>query len=343
LNNVLDSYDDLTYTTQDSKNGYTDTMKNYALGADVFLRQKLSPKLLLKSALRFRYDHNRRQRDLGDEWENYSMNTLSIPVEVEWRSGKIVDFTVGTSLDFLIFDKGLQEGNKTTLAFNPQAGLIIKASNNLDFKLTVSAKTRFPTMKELFSSISGNPDLRPMKANIFEAGFRYTWKTGQVFSFTAFYNDLDDLISRKNKTTPYLNIEKALFAGFETGFELPITRRIICDIFYTYLHAKDKSSGDQMAIEHRPKHKLDASLQLILPADFSLNVNVSLVSSQYYYDDERKELDPYNLLDLKLSKRIAEKVTLNLTVHNLFDVDYYESVGYPREGRMVLGGVQVDL
>jgi outer membrane cobalamin receptor len=81
-----------------------------------------------------------------------------------------------------------------------------------------------------------------------------------------------------------------------------------------------------------------------LPADIYLNANFSVVSSQVFYEGtEKMRLDPYTVLDMKISKRIGPSVSLYLTIHNLFDANYYESEGYPREGRMISGGIQYDL
>ena len=113
LNNAMDSYDDITYTSQEGKNGYTETMNNHAIGADLFYRHRLTKKVLLKSALRLRRDFNERQEDVGEEWQENRINTFSWPVELEWTSGRLLDITVGTSVDLMVFEQGEGLDNKT--------------------------------------------------------------------------------------------------------------------------------------------------------------------------------------------------------------------------------------
>jgi outer membrane receptor protein involved in Fe transport len=69
------------------------------------------------------------------------------------------------------------------------------------------------------------------------------------------------------------------------------------------------------------------------------------VSSQVYYDSKNveKSLKSYTLVDLKLSKNFGERIAIFLNVRNLFDVNYYETEGYPLEGRMIYGGIQVKI
>ena len=128
------------------------------------------------------------------------------------------------------------------------------------------------------------------------------------------------------------------------GIEVPFGRTFTFDLFYTYLQAEDKSSPTQMALEHRPKHKMDARLHLKLPSGFYLFTNLSFVSSLFYYEGETQlKLDPHAVVDMKISKRFGDQFNLHLSIRNLFDKYYYESEGYPREGRMILGGIQYDL
>jgi len=342
LNHTLDNYDDLTYSTQDNKKSTTENMKNYALGGDLFYRYHFNQQLLLKSALRFRYDHNKSRSDLSDPWGNYAYNTLSIPLEIEWRGTDELTITGGISFDQMYFDKGQDLGSRTVNSLNPQLALIFSSVEVLSFKAAASHKTRFPTIRELFSLDSGNPDLVPMKADIFELGAEWRINSKWTVSLSGFYNNVDDLIGRPGKDDLYGNIEKAVFKGFETGLEWNNQHWIILKLFYTYLEAIDKSPVPSGYIEHRPRHKIDTSVAIKLPARFYLSTDIGYVSSQIYYSkEEEKHLVPFTLFDLSLIKRIGRFLEFFVTIRNLFDVNYYESEGYPREGRMIYAGFRL--
>lgn len=343
--NVLDSYDDVTYTTQDSKYGFTDTLRDHAVGGDLFFRFQAGESHLFKSALRFRRDAHRQQKDIGEEWRRYNINTLSLPLEGEWTIDNHLTLVYGASLDTMFFKAESTGEEKSKLAVNPQVSLLWSPLKQLRFKGSVSLKTRFPSMKELFSSTSGNPDLDPMKNTGLEAGVEYMLSDRLTIGLVGFHNNIRDLINRVKKNDPYINIDKALFKGFELDLNWQWTSLNRFYAAYTRLHALDKSDGGNSYIQYRPKHKLDAGVFVQLPSGFLLNLNASHVSSQIYYDDDDLEqsLDAYTMLDIRLSRRFGRGVELYVTALNLFDVNYYESEGYPREGRRIFAGMRLEL
>ncbi len=343
--NKLGSYDDDTYTTQEGKRSFTSAYRDHAVGGDFFLRLKANDSHLFKTALRFRRDVHRQQDDIGEPWERFNISSLSVPLEGEWIATKQLTFVYGASMDMMFLkseDTGKQK-NKTAL--NPQVSLLWSPIEKLRFKGSASIKTRFPSMKELFSSTSGNQDLDPMKSTGLEAGLEYFLTDNVSVSVVGFHNDIDNLINRVKKNDPYINIDKAVFKGIETelNWQWSTFNRFYAS--YTHLKALDKSDGGDNYIQYRPQHKVDAGIFAKLPGRFRVNLNVSHVSKQLYFDDDDNEvyLDPYTLLDIRLSRHLTQNVELYFTALNLLDVNYYESEGYPREGRKVLAGMRLEL
>jgi outer membrane cobalamin receptor len=344
MKNVLDTFDDNKFSTQDQKNSVTDTMNNYALGGDIFYRKNVTDQFLVKSALRFRYDKNENQLDTGEPFEYFSFNTVSIPLEMEWQLVKLFTVTGGASSDWMYFEQELNGETKTNWTLNPQLACLFEPQAQWKFKIALSGKTRFPTMKELFSPDSGNTDLDPMQAKIFEVGGKWEPLHRLSFSATYFYNDVNDLITRLKKDGPYENVSHAVFNGFELGMEWLDYEFAAVRLSYTYLNTEDKSGTDVEYIEYRPKHKIDGSLLVMLPAKFRAGLNASYISSQFYFENQQEQtLDPCLVMDMKVSKKIIDAIELMITVQNVFDVNYFESAGYPREGRMVFAGVMVNL
>lgn len=342
--NALDSYDDAGYDTQDSRYGWHSTLRDYSMGGDFFFRYHAGSGLLLKSAVRFHSDIHRQQDDEGDEWERNRVNFLSVPVEAEWSPSKAITVTGGTSVDMMFFKKYGTDESTSTTAFSGQVALLVEAAKGLRLKGSVSRRTRFPTMKELFSSTSGNPDLKPMKTTGFELGFDYRLTGRLEFSAVGFYNNVDDMIDRAKKYDPYINVDEAVFKGIETGIRWHMDGGHFLSLFYTHLMAEDKTTEDNKYIQYRPRHKIDASVMLNLPAGIKCSLNGSYVSSQIYYDDDdnEAEMSPYTLIGLRVSKRFG-RLELFASVRNLFDVNYYQSEGFPLEGRMIFAGVRFDI
>jgi outer membrane cobalamin receptor len=343
--NVLDSYDDRNYSTQDGKYGFTDSLRDHAVGGDFFFRFSPNPSHLFKTALRFRRDAHRQQKDIGEDWLRYNINTLSLPLEGEWNVNKRMTLVYGASLDMMFFEAEDSGESKNKTAFNPQVSMLWNPLENFHFKSSISLKTRFPSMKELFSTTSGNPDLDPMQSFGLEAGLEYFFSENLTFSLVGFHNNITDLINRVKKNDPYINIDKALFKGIEVGLNWQWTPFNRFYASYTRLHAVDKSTEGNNYIQYRPKHKLDAGVFMQLPVGFRVNLNLSYVSEQLYYDDDDLEqsLDPYTLMDIRLSRRISRGIEMYITAMNLFDINYYESEGYPREGRRIFAGIRVEI
>ena len=341
--NVLDSYDDRTYTTQDGKNAFTDTLDDYAFGGDVFFRLSMKEKHLLKLALRFRQDTHRQQSDMGEPWRKYRMNMISLPLEGEWTPIPSFTLIYGASFDIMNFralDEGSGESNSAS-SFNPQVSGLLRLSDTLSFRASASRKTRFPSLRELFSTTSGNPDLDTMKSNIFEMGLEYRSLSGFSVSVVGFYNGVKDLIDRVNKNDPYLNVDRAVFKGIETSLDWQFLKNAGLSAAYTLLQAEDRTTATREYIQYRPKHKVDLRLRFQLPKRFIIGLYAGYVSSQVYYDgSDRLTLDPYTVVDFNVSKQLGEKWRLFLRINNLFDVDYYESEGFPREGRTVSAGIR---
>lgn len=345
FNNILDSYDDITYSTQKGKNAFTDTYKDYSYGGDAFFRLGVKDIHLFKLALRFRHDTHRGQSNIGQPWLENHMNTLSLPLEGEWKPARLFTLTYGASVDFMFLSAREKMDARTGTSFNPQIAGIVHFTDTLSLRFSASRKTRFPSLKELFSSTSGNPNLDPMKSNIFELGLEYFPMPALSLSVVGFYNDVKGLINRVSKDTPYVNVDRAVFKGIETGVEWQFLTDSRLSLAYTFMHSEDKTTQNLTYIQYRPKNKIDAALLVSLPYRFKFNLGVGYVSSQVYYDSKNVEhsLKSYTLVDARLSKNFGERITVFLNARNLFDANYYETEGYPLEGRMIYGGIQVKI
>jgi len=338
---VLDGYDDRNYITQDGNKAFTDTVDDYAVGGDVFMRYLASDTHLFKMAFRARHDVHREQPNTDEPWDRFSADTFSIPVEGEWLPCPHFTLTYGASFDFMSFNTIETTKRRTTRSFNPQLAGLFTVNEALQFHVSAARKTRFPNLKELYSSQSGNPYLNPMKANVFEVGLKSQAFPEVRFSLVGFYNQVKDLIDRDTNQDPYLNIDEAVFKGIEATTQWQPTDFVQFYLGYTWLDAQDLSTAERKYIQYRPRHKFDCQARLLLPARFRFNVRLTHVSSQVFYDDDQQyELDRHTLMDVKLSKMLKKRLELYVRVHNLFDELYYESEGMPREGRMIFGGIR---
>jgi outer membrane receptor protein involved in Fe transport len=340
--NTLASYDDATYSTQDGKNGWTSRSDDHAWGADLFLRRAFGDGWLFKLGARPRTEVHEEQEDGGEPWNRYEADVAALPVEFEWRpEGRRFTLALGASFDWMEWEECQDgEGSGSESSVSPQVAALFDLSDEVVLRLSASRKTRFPTLKELFDSRSGNPDLDPMRADLFEAGVEWAPRDDTTFSLVLFHNDVDDLIDRERKNDPYLNVDEARFQGVETGVSWRRPGRASVDLSYTYLDADNRTSDGVQYEQYRPKHKIDLIASLTLGRGWDLHLTATHVSSQVTDEEPPGELPSYELVDLRVAKGFAAGWEVYVLGHNLLDELYYESAGYPREGRMVYAGVR---
>ena len=98
-------------------------------------------------------------------WETYEHQTYSAGVEDDFRLSDKWQVTGGFSVDRLKKQGG---GSRTSL--NPIAGIRFTPTPDLSFHLALSRKSRFPSMRSLYSTSGGNPALKDEIGTTVEAG-----------------------------------------------------------------------------------------------------------------------------------------------------------------------------
>ena len=112
---------------------------------------------------------------------------------------------------------------------------------------------------------------------------------------------------------------------------------------YTYMNAKDKSPGTLVdQVQYNPKHKLALQGSYNFPFDLSAYASIERITDQYYYNSDntlKGKLPDYTVVNLKVEKKFFSRaLKIFAGANNLFDENYYESYGLPREGRSVYCG-----
>ena len=320
--NVLDSYLDPDMNTLQWESTYkNDSYGGFLLGTLPFKSQNE-----LKFSLNFRDDKAKTQDNRGLAWEEFEHKTLSAGLESHFALSKKWRLVGGLSIDYL----NKQDGDdKTTL--NPIAGIKFNPSNFVDIHATFSQKSRFPSMRSLYSTQAGNPDLRDEKGINYEIGFSYEKEL--LFSGAVFYNKIKDLISSVRLPSGFqtnLNIGKAHIFGFELEFQKAL-KWLNFSLNYTYLDGVNED-------ENRPLDLLpESQLNFILDV-FSKNRlqftlwGLGVSSSEVEIFDDIVRVPRYFVLNAVISKDFSN-FNLFLKAENLFNISYLTEPGYPMKGR----------
>ncbi len=330
--NVLDAYQSLRM----DELLWESTYINDSLGAILLGSIPLSAKNEMKFSLNLKSDKARIQDDTGLDWNNYQHQTLSAGVENHFSLSPKWKFVGGASLDYLKKQKGDDKSS-----FNPILGIKFNPSDDIDFHATFSKKSRFPSMKSLYATNFGNPDLREERGASYEIGLRY--ERMFLLSTAFFYNRIKDLIhfirladgSQKN-----LNIGHAHISGFELELQ-KVFHSLSFSLNYTYIDGKDEE--ENRPLDLLPHSQLNFVFDVTGKSGFKLAVwGLAVSRSEISYFNGTERVPGYFVLNTSLSKSFFN-FEIFLKGENLFNKYYVTEPGYPMKGRTVAAGFKYRL
>jgi len=210
--------------------------------------------------------------------------------------------------------------------------------------LSFANSIRVPTLHQLYSQTSGNPDLKPENADKIETGIEWYSlldKDERYLSIQIayFYNNINDLIYRASNSYRFKNISKVIFSGIEARTVCNYNNNISTDFSIGYLNP---SGSDRETLEDIPKIKV--RLGLTAKTDFGLRLNYELS-----YFDERltyiitKNLESYLVQNLNLSYKLTDYLKLRADITNITDTNYEEELGFPAPGRTIIVSASINL
>lgn len=352
--NVLDAYDDATYTSQTGRRAFHSTYDDYSIGSNIFLTHSFSEANELTFGMNYKRDVHREQGDLGEEWEKYKMETYTLGAEHELKIQNGCAFSSGLSWNVLhpvhAHEQPLRDD---VITLDGRLGFSRIFSPELEIFGSTGHRTRFPTLKELYSGYSGrnipNPNLKEETAFNFELGIRYSFaswgKSELVFFDSEVRNLIVDHLAIPPDTFQMDNVGKARLSGAELSITLKPVENSAVSIGYSFLKAKNLSE-DRVSdkLEYRPEHKLRLQGDYTFRFDLSLSLAVSYVASRAYLDDSEYDhkMPDYTLIDGRVSQSLWNKLALILEVKNILDKDYQTEYGLPMPGRTFYGGLEVE-
>ncbi len=332
--NTLDAYSDQSMTELD----FVSTYDNSVYGLYGLWDFRIAPSHTLKTSLSLMKDIARTQDDVGKPWERYDQGTISLGIEDHFSFAEKWKLIVGLSLDNL--DKF--EGANTSKV-NPLIGVKFSPVDPLSLHLSFSRKSRFPSMRSMYSSTSGNPDLLSETGNIGEFGFTYSkdfYCTGSVF-FTSFKN-LIDSVRLPDRTRRYFNVGEAYINGLEMQLQESLLWMSVT-VNYTYLDHKNVT--DDRPLDALANHTLNLDWVLFPIKNFRISFLGLIASTSSWYDfssDELLDIPSFASLDIIASYRWGA-LEPYIKVSNIFDEFYYTEPGFPWRGRYFEFGIRVDV
>ncbi len=211
--------------------------------------------------------------------------------------------------------------------------------------VTVSAGTAFraPDATDLFG-FGGNPDLKPEESLSYEIGYRQTIDDTQSISFTAFRNEIDELID-------FVVLDFNTFEGENRNVE----RARIDGIEAAWNYDGETWAAHATATLQDPRD-LTADQRLLRRAkeNFTLGVlrrfGAHEVAIDLLYAGDRLDfgfpaptrLPSYWLANLSAKVALGPRFTLLARMENLLDEDYELASGFNTMGRSMFAALRYD-
>jgi len=351
--NVLDSYDDASYTTQKKKSSFTSVYDDKTFGASAELGSEIMHDDTIKFAIHEKHDLHR-QYNVGQRPQEFEDNTFSIAAENSWAATEKVYVILGVRQDFhsTIKAQDLNSAGTATTSFpldnnratNFQLAVVGHPGEHQELTGYVSRSTRFPTLKDRYSYRFGsalpNPVLAPEES--WNYGLDYSFRPADNLKvLTSVYLDkLSDVIQQVDNVAyvgnawvyQFRNTGRATYKGFECSAEWTPITWLKATGGYSYIDRKN-ASNPTILFTDVPKNKLNGSLQLLRDQRTWALVEAEYSSKRYSTSDGRYTAGGYGLVNLRGSVGIDRALSLQASVENLFDRNYQVAEGYPEPGR----------
>lgn len=349
FDNLLDSYDDATYSTQEGADAFHSWYHDLTAGGWSRLRWAMAPGVLLRVELGARYEQHQAERG-GAITSDVSRVLILGALQLESylsRSFRLV--------------AALQSEGETALAesvtpsFDTMIALRYEPDSPFSIGFSVARRSRIPTLRERFSQATGtasgrlaNPDLRHEEALHLgvDAAFQPTeWLRIEAMAFEAEVRDLIDRVWLGEELDQFQNIARARLAGVELGLELAPLDWLGLEIAYQYLYARSLDDhGEPGPLSYRPAHMARFALRLRPIRRLEISSVLRVVGPQEFDDAELhvwRTLGTYVAWDARIEAEPIDTVRLWLQVTNLLDANYQTQYGYPEPGWQIWGGVRL--
>ena len=351
--NRLESFDDNTYSSQTKGYAFTSEYDDYAIGAAFYHHIDLFSFGLTEGVISFKQDVHEERSDQSHDFEKYATNLFQIGIEQDIKLTNWLTVAGGIDVEHLqpkVASKYTLRDPITLL--NGQSSMFTNLNQKLDVFAAIGIKSRFPTLKELYSEYLGrtiaNPNLVAERSHNIHTGI--TWKhMDNSLTLSAFYNQVYNLITLAqlgDNTQQYRNTGKALLQGFNFNSEICIGKSII-DIYYSYLVAKNVSADRSSDfLEYRPKHRINILWIYPILSKFTIQTELSHTRNQFFQNPDNaqwQKLNDFSMVNLKFEYLFLNNFKWYLRIDNILDENYVSEYGIPMPGRVLSLGLKIGL
>jgi iron complex outermembrane receptor protein len=352
--NLLNSYDDATYTKISRPYAFKSYYDDYTFGGIVEYGKQFSARDNLKATLQYKQDVHREHNE-GEPVRNISDRTFTAGIENELQLTRQLLLLTGFSFNNRTSIKA-QNYNSTTKeisdfpsnnnnAFNIQGGLAYQLNDMHSLRLSVARKTRFATVKDRYSYRMGtaipNPDLAAENALNYELAYNGNLDNKLSIQAALFYSKISNTIlnvsnvlydSTRNVWQSQLqNVGKSEYLGGEIGVTYQVLPVLTAGVNYTYVK-RNNLTNPKLYFTDVPLHKVFGFVQYQWRDRVSVQVNTEY-NAKRYSTTYGTATGSFMLLNTAATVHVWKWFSVEGGINNITDKNYSLVEGYPEPGR----------
>ncbi len=332
---------------------------DYTDGAGLQLSADLRERDQLAFAAHWKEDVHREKGDRSAPYDRYEDRTWSLSSEYQWAVDDRWDVVAGISYDWRDSLGAMKHENNGSIthyddnnqsAFNWQAMAKYHFDNRDDIALSFSDRSRFPTLKERYTTSRPafgqvalvNPNLKAERAHSIDLTYNGYLSDSWGYEASVYYNRVSDAILAQNidaNTVQNRNSGRVDYTGFDLGIKGQIVEEVKIGLSYGLIHSdvKDKDVGK---ITGLPTQTVIGWITYTPWQPLSLTLSEEARSSSYSNTDGSQRAAGFAVTNLRADYHIVKGLSVNASVNNLFDTAYAYSEGFVEQGRNFWTGIE---
>ena len=266
---------------------------------------------------------NRKDDGPYPEWTDNFAVVGSLFSQYQKEFAEQLSYTAGLGLTFF----GHSQSDDTKFLLEPSGALYWNHKGGSISSFSYGRNSAIPTMRQLFSSQKGNPNLKASRAHKLELGHSRHIVRNLFLDASIFYNNVRDLIDLKNEK--YANIYHVQSYGGEISLSAQLLKQWELSVQYANLNY----TGNYTLSDSAP-HGAQIANTVQLPYGLKLKTQSDWVSKRESLDGINvfHTLPAYFTHELALSATFKNLET-ELSLSNILDQDYQGEYGFPARGR----------
>jgi outer membrane cobalamin receptor len=270
---------------------------------------------------------------MGTEWRHLYGKRLSQP-EGKWDRDQFSVFFQDEQMlvhrILLSFGERYDHDQISGDNFSTHGGMVLDLRRGTSLRLSVNQGFRYPQINELYLFPISNKELKSEKVWNYEVGINQRLSSQLSFDLTGFVMKGENLIEVGSNLSPpplflFQNIGKFDFKGVEGGVRLEADE-LNGQIYYSHLDPKEKTIG-------RPEDKLSMKIRFHRSKS-SLSLDGQYVWNYFAQDHHQDKIDPFFVLNSKISYDITGHLELFAGVENILNELYQIYVDLPSSSGM---------